>query len=373
MIILHVVEPFAAGIAVFVKSLTEAMPQDTHIIFHGERKQVMSAKEVKKLFPKGNVRFIRWQSAQRSIHPVRDLQAFNQLYRLLKRLKGKNLVDAVHLHSSKSGLIGRIACRMAGIEKVVYTPNGAPFLAGDNPVSNYFYRRLEKFAQIMGGEIVCCSESELEAYRKIGIDGSFINNAVASQPLMSPGLLKKDSSRFRIITSGRIESQKNPSLFNSVAAYFEELEQFEFVWIGDGAEKALLTAKNITVTGWIPPNEVKALMTGADLYFSTSLYEGLSFAVLEALALQKPLLLSDCIGNRDVIHKGLNGDLFTTKDEAINKILSYYNNSDMLHVMGAFAHTMSQEKFNMQENFGSYRNVYGGVKTAEAAAQWSVN
>ncbi len=52
MIILHVVEPFAAGIAVFVKSLTETMPDDTHIILHGERKQEIAASEVKKLFPK---------------------------------------------------------------------------------------------------------------------------------------------------------------------------------------------------------------------------------------------------------------------------------------------------------------------------------
>ena len=57
MIVLHVVEPFAAGIAVFVKSLTEAMPNDTHIILHGERRQVMTAAEVKKIFPKRNVRF----------------------------------------------------------------------------------------------------------------------------------------------------------------------------------------------------------------------------------------------------------------------------------------------------------------------------
>jgi hypothetical protein len=39
MIIVHIVEPFAAGIAVFVKSLTEAMPDDMHIIVHGEETQ----------------------------------------------------------------------------------------------------------------------------------------------------------------------------------------------------------------------------------------------------------------------------------------------------------------------------------------------
>ncbi len=84
MIILHVVEPFAAGIAVFVKSLTETMPDDTHIIVHGERKEEIAASEVKKLFPKKNVRFIRWNSAQRSINPLKDFLAFQEYTKLLK-------------------------------------------------------------------------------------------------------------------------------------------------------------------------------------------------------------------------------------------------------------------------------------------------
>ena len=48
MTIVHVVEPFAAGVSVFVKYLTETMPDDMHIIIHGERKQVMSAANGKK-------------------------------------------------------------------------------------------------------------------------------------------------------------------------------------------------------------------------------------------------------------------------------------------------------------------------------------
>ena len=79
MVIVHIVEPFAAGIAVFVKSLTEAMPDDVHIVIHGERKKEISAAEVKKNFPSQNVRFIKWRSAQRSIDPLKDLLALTEL------------------------------------------------------------------------------------------------------------------------------------------------------------------------------------------------------------------------------------------------------------------------------------------------------
>ncbi|HEY1114832.1 MAG TPA: glycosyltransferase [Chitinophagaceae bacterium] len=375
MVILHVVEPFAAGIAVFVKSLTEAMPNDTHIVLHGERRQVMTAAEVKKTFPRKNVRFIRWQSAQRSIHPLRDFRALNELYKILRRLKNKGLVDAVHLHSSKSGLLGRLACRLAGISNVVYTPNGAPFLSGGNFLSNYLYEQLEKIGHGMGGRVVCCSESELEEYEKIGISASYVNNGIClkAAPAYVPRP-RRDKDTFRVITSGRIVDQKNPALFNQIARYFEEFPQFEFIWAGDGPDRPLLKASNITVTGWISEGAVKALMADADIYLSTSSYEGLSFAVLEALALRKPMLLSDCVGNKDVIKSGLNGDLFASEEEAIVKILNYHNNREMLQVMGEFSRQICTTEFDMQRNFEKYRDIYTNYRAgADQKPAWVLN
>jgi glycosyltransferase involved in cell wall biosynthesis len=337
------------------------MPDDVHIIVHGERKKEIAASEVKKIFPQKNIRFIRWRSAQRSVHPLKDFMAFSELYKILRRLKRKGLVDAVHLHSSKSGLLGRAACRMAAIDNVVYTPNGAPFLSGRNTLANYFYQQLEKFGHGMGGQVICCSESELNAYKKIGINAHYVNNGISmhgdSQPV-SDG----QKGKFRIITSGRIVAQKNPYLFNKIAMYFQEFKDFEFLWVGDGPERGILTENNITVTGWLPTYEVKSLMARSDIYLSTSVYEGLSFAVLEALALKKPMLLSDCVGNMDVIKNGLNGDLFKNEAEGIIKILHYYNNRAMLQVMGEFSHQICSAEFNAQHNFDTYRDIYIGSK-----------
>jgi len=134
MTIVHVVEPFAAGVAVFVKHLTETMPADLHIIIHGERKEVMSAAGVKKTFTSPNVRFIKWGYAQRPINPFKDFFALIELCKILKGLKSKNIIDGVHLHSSKSGLLGRLACKMLDIKNVFYTPHGAPFLSGNQNI-----------------------------------------------------------------------------------------------------------------------------------------------------------------------------------------------------------------------------------------------
>ena len=319
------------------------MPDDNHLVIHGERKEVMPAGEVKKLFPSRNVRFVRWKSANRSINPVKDIMALRELYTILHRLKKNNSIDVIHLHSSKSGFLGRLACRMCGLRNVIYTPHGASFLSGKNPVTKFFYRELEKLGSFLGGKIVCCSESEYEAYKKIGIEATYINNGIIISDRISKPIARKNK-KFTIITSGRIVSQKNPSLFNDIAEYFRDLDQFEFIWVGEGDDRNLLNARNIKITGWQSEDKVREMIQNCDLYLSTSQYEGLSFATLQALSYMKPVLLSNCVGNTDVVKGGMNGDLFDNKDGAISKILKYYNNADMLSIMGDFSRELCEKK-----------------------------
>src|SRR5690606_6002872 len=101
-------------------------------------------------------------------------------------------------------------------------------------------------------------------------------------------------------------------------------------------------------------------------------FEGLSFAVLEALSLKKPVLLSKCTGNTDLVKMGVNGGLFTTKTDAIIKILQYYVNREMLPVMGEYSAEICRTEFNVRENFEAYRHLYGGTLTRMAQGKkWS--
>ena len=363
MKIVHVVEPFASGIAVFVQSIVQNLRDDYHIIIHGEREYVMSSTEIIKYFPEENVQFIRWRSAQRNISLVKDTAALVELCQLLKNLKAQQMVDAVHLHSSKSGFLGRLACRLMNITNVIYTPNGAPFLLSNINAINFFYKFFEKLGSSFGGKVVCSSQSEQHAYRKLGINALNINNGIAVNA--SRNAADKTSAatpaRFRIVTCARIVQQKDPALFNTIATYFKDFDHFEFVWVGEGDERHRLTSPNITITGWLPPAEVLELINSAHLYLSTSQYEGLSFSVLEALSLRKTVLLKDCIGNRDIVKKGMNGDLFTNEQEAIVKIFQYYNNPAMLQVMGEYSGWLCHQEFNVNVTCLGYRNLYQHV------------
>src|SRR6185436_8764178 len=175
MKIVHVVEPFASGIAAFVQSIVQNLRDDYHIVIHGERDYVMRSTEIIKYFPEDNVQFIRWPSAQRNLSLVKDTAALLELCRMLRNLKEQQMVDAVHLHSSKSGFLGRLACRLMNITNVIYTPNGAPFLLSNIKAINLLYKLFEKVGHSFGGKVVCSSLSEQDAYRRLGIKALNIN------------------------------------------------------------------------------------------------------------------------------------------------------------------------------------------------------
>jgi len=355
MIIVHIVEPFAAGVATYIKSLTENMMDNTHIIIHGERNNLTASSEVKKYFPKNNVKFIRWAGVQRELNFKKDFNAMVRLIRILRRFKN---ADAVHLHSSKAGFLGRIACTIVGIDNVIYTPNGASFLIDD--LSDFkvsLYKRLEQFASLFGGRVICTSKSERRAYLNIGIKASYINNGTS---ILTTDEVKtvKNLNTFRIITAGRIVSQKGPKMFNELAKKFKELSNFEFVWIGDGVDKELLSADNIRVTGWLSAEDVQKEIKASDLYLSTSKYEGLPLAVLEAMNLKKCLLLSDCVGNRDLVRSGKNGELFTSAEDAEKKILNMYAYRESIRSMGEYSYELCFHYFNAEKMASSYNDEY---------------
>ncbi|MEP6746310.1 MAG: glycosyltransferase [Bacteroidota bacterium] len=358
MKIVHVVEPLAGGIVTFLTSLVENLPDDIHIIVHGQREHITPLSVVKKQFSFTNVRFIRWVSARRSLSFQKDIPAFIELYKILKRLKTKKLLDVVHLHCSKGGFIGRMVCRLLGIQHlVIYTPNGAPFMAGSNALTNVMYRKLEKLASLFGGQVVCCSPSEQKAYQQEGIKAITINNGIPYKKIMRHKKTIKKNNVFRVVTSGRIVDQKDPALFNRIATFFEEFPGFEFLWVGGGEAQRLLSAKNIHITGWLPSSEANDLVASADVYISTSKYEGLPFAVLEALAMNMPVLLTDCIGNKDLTNS-LNGAIFSDENDAIFRLLQFSNNSSMLKIMGQHSGAHCKKNFNLVDTFRRYKNLY---------------
>ena len=75
----------------------------------------------------------------------------------------------------------------------------------------------------------------------------------------------------------------------------------KFVWIGDGELRDQLTSENIEITGWADRSTAIRYAVNADVFLLPSRWEGLPISLLESMYMKKACVVSNVIGNRDVI------------------------------------------------------------------------
>lgn len=314
MKVVHVVEALAGGVHTYFKDLSFFFGEDeingnidTTIIYSGNRKEIDSER-IKKEFSKG-VSLIELNMVT-SFSPFQDLKS---LMRLITELKKIN-PDVIHLHSSKAGVLGRIACfALFKKTKLFYTPHGYSFLRTDiSDFTKKSYHLIESsFQKIFGGKTIACGDTEYEIAQKIG-ESYLVRNGIDVRKLNNR-ITGNSNSVLTVGIVGRITFARNPALFNRIALRFPS---FNFVWIGDGELKSEITAPNIRITGWFLEREnALAELDKIDIYIQTSLWEGLPIAVLEAMVMQKPVLATNIIGNKDVVVHSETGFLFDDIDE----------------------------------------------------------
>jgi glycosyltransferase involved in cell wall biosynthesis len=352
MRIVHVTEAFEGGVIEFLRCLTNATPDIEHTIIYGRHRFYEKARPS---FPP-SVKFIAWNDIETNISPVKDIKALNNLIRILKKEKP---FDVLHLHSAKANILGRICAKRISQKKVIYAPHGATFLRQDvSALTRNIFATIEKAVSIFPAKIVGVSKSEAEAYHKIGMKADYVNNGKYF-PQHPPK--NTDDSSLNIVTTGRAMQQKNPALFNEIASAFVNNSNVTFTWIGDGNQRNLLSSPNITITGWVPHTEVEKYLSEANLYISTALWEGLSYAVLEAMSMRLPLLLSNCPGNSDLVVNSINGFLYNTSQQAIDFIHQYLNQKELLQKHGEASLNMLQTTFNVERMADGYRKVYASL------------
>lgn len=351
MKIVHVMECFAGGTFKFLVDLTSELSNEEHIVIYGTNRE-NTPKNFRDLFNK-NVKFIEWKTAQREMKPLKDIKALWELYIILKKIDD---IDIIHLHSSKAGFLGRIVSFLLGkINRTIYTPHAISFLRLDvSPKKREIFIAMEKFASFFGGKIVACSQSEKEAIEKQGIKNvTFINNGI--RPLQIEKKVNT-SDKITIISVGRLSIQKNPKLFNDIALEFKDNSNIQFIWCGDGELKSELTSPNIKCTGWIERKVLENYLANADIYLSTSLWEGLPLSVLEAMSIGLPVVLYNCVGNRDLVEN--NGFLYNNKLKVNTYINIFLKDKKLIKEQGVNSKKIVKRSFNMENMIQSYLNIY---------------
>jgi glycosyltransferase involved in cell wall biosynthesis len=349
--VLHVVEAFGGGVFSFLVDLINNTSNEFDItILYSIREQ--TPQYFKKYF-NTNIKFIESKYLAREINLYKDYKAIQEVKKVIKEIKP----DIVHLHSSKAGAIGRLAVNSKK-NKVIYTPHGFSFLKkDDSKIKRFIYWFIEKLLSLKCGNIVGCSVGEHKEALNLSKNSLCVNNGIDINKLeniINKLEINKNINK-RICTIGRISYQKNPKLFNDIAL---ELKDYEFTWIGDGEQRDCLNAHNIKITGWLNREDVIKELNKNTFFILTSLWEGLPISLLEAMYMKKICIVSNVIGNKDVIQDGINGYVCNDFKEYSLKVSNIVENLDLYTSITNKAYEDICNNYNVLNMAEGYKNVY---------------
>ncbi len=306
----------------------------------------------------------------RVLNPIKDIKAVIQAVRIIRKEKP----DLVHCHSAKGGVIGRFAAFLTG-RKSVYTAHAFSFLSAKSSKHQKIFLMLEKIARL-NSVFIGCAESERDlAIEKVGYTkkNAFAwNNAISAikpRDIQEPKSL--DSNERFIISIGRPSYQKNPLLMvETMKRVHEKHPDVKFYLVGVGFYSPMLDETNALIAKyglndcfimmpWISHAETLGYLKHSLLYLTTSLYEGLPIAVLEALAMKKVVVSSDVLGNRDCVKDKYNGFLLPMNaDMFAEKCCKLIEDEDLRNKMGENSYTYFEESFLIDKRIGELENLY---------------
>ena len=318
----------------------------------------------------------------RPISPFKDFLCLLNLIKILKREKP----DIVHTHSSKAGILGRLAARAAQVPLIIHSIHGFGF----NPYQKFFVRWLfiflEKFIAKFTHVLIAVSQENIEQGLRLRIGGGgqreqyvLIRSGVDIESIRSqaqaadlPALRKSfniSANAPVVLSAGPFKLQKDPVSFIEMAGrVLQEVPNAVFLWSGDGELRPQVEAKirslkienSLRLLGW--RQDIPTLLALCDVFVLTSLWEGLPRAAVEALILGKPVAAFAVDGIPEVVREGENGFLLKSGDlEGLSqKIALLLKDAALRKRLGESALKTINNSFDIHSMVKSQEKVYLG-------------
>lgn len=265
--------------------------------------------------------------------------------------------DIVHLHSSKMGVLGRLAFSK---KKTVLTMHGF-----DSVRKNHRkFLFLEKMLKSRVARIIGVSQYDVKTLNEEGIikNVSYIYNGVTD--VLNEPNIQYDSSFTEkieniknlypkiIMCIARISSQKRFDIFTSIA---EKMPQYAFVWIGNKGEISDIP-QNVFPLGEIESAQI--YLKYADVFLLCSNYEGLPMSLLEAMSIGKPAVASAVGGIPEILGRGNGFALSNDANEFKNKIEYILSDNDIYQSMSDKAREIFLDNHTTEKMVDKYLTVY---------------
>jgi glycosyltransferase involved in cell wall biosynthesis len=309
----------------------------------------------------------------REVRPLQDTAAFWTLFRIFRREKP----DIVHTHSSKAGILGRWAAKLAGVPVIFHTAHGFGFNDFQRPVVRKFYLWLERLTTRITTKLVVVSYANAEKGERSRVfersDWVLCRDAISVAEFMQPGLRRQKLREWGIppdkVIAGMIacfKPQKAPVDFIDVAArVLRENKKAHFLMAGDGELRPEVEARirehgigeHVTLLGW--QKDMPEVYRNLDIVVLTSLWEGLPCVFSEAMAGELPIVATNVDGAREAIIHGENGYLHDAHDieGMAASVLKLINDSNLRREMGRRGRARVME-FDISTSVSSLESAY---------------
>ncbi|WP_346353542.1 glycosyltransferase family 4 protein [Azotosporobacter soli] len=267
---------------------------------------------------KRNISVYCIESLVREISLLDDVRATAGIAKIINRIKP----DIVHCHSSKAGIVGRIAAKWCGVP-VLFTAHGWAFTEGVTEWKRKMYKAIERVATSWSEKILCVSEYDrnlaLTVMPKQADRLLLVHNGIGSLPILKHREL---NGPIRFIMVARfMEPKDQETVLRAVAQLKNEQIRFSMTFVGDG-EKLEAAKKNATdlelnkyVTFLGARGDVERILAEQDVFLLISKWEGLPISILEALRAGMPVIASNVGGIPETVENGFNGFLVERQNQ----------------------------------------------------------
>jgi len=275
------------------------------------------------------------------VHPIAPWRDLEAVLRLRRQLRSRR-VDLVHTHSSKAGILGRLAARIAGVPVVVHTVHGWSFNDTQPATVQAAYARLERFAARRTNRLVVVAAGDREKGLARGIGRpeqyevirSGIDIAEFERPSRPRNEIREQlgfgPEHVVVGTVACLKPQKAPLDFVRAAASAHARDpRLRFFVAGDGDLRPALADLVrdlgldgvVRLLGW--RRDVPELLHAMDVFLLTSRFEGLPRTVLQAMAAGVPVVATAVDGTPEVVRDGESGLLVPQgrPDRAAERVL----------------------------------------------------
>jgi glycosyltransferase involved in cell wall biosynthesis len=305
-------------------------------------------------------RYIALQHVRRDVSLWRDPLGLLELVRLCRRLRP----DIVHANSSKAGILGRIAARIAGVPVRIFTVHGWAF-AQYHGTASKVYLWLDRLVRPLTTSFICVSSQTRAAgvaARTCDPDATIvIPNAVdvATAPRAE---LTGDPPR--VVSVGRLKEPKD--FVGLVRALAGTGVPFRAAIVGDGPDRpeieGAVSARGLedSVELLGERGDVAALLAASDVFVLSSRSEGMPISVLEAMAAGLPVVASAVGGVPELAEDAVTGLLVPAGDEAalrgaLARILA---DAALRRSLGEAGRRRAEEKFDLPRFRAAHLELY---------------